>query len=55
MRGVLTIAYLSVLLLGTVGHAQEPDGARLLRSCGATVKQLDGLKVSDEEIADSLW
>jgi hypothetical protein len=55
MRDVFTSLLSGLLLLVNVAEADGPEGARLLRACGAAVKQQDGLKISDEELADSLW
>ena len=38
-----------------ISHAQGPEGERLLRACGAVVKEQDGLKVPDHEAIESLW
>ncbi|MFJ1254088.1 Rap1a/Tai family immunity protein [Cupriavidus sp. CuC1] len=47
---------LSLLLALVSGVAMSaPTGADLLRSCGAVVKQQDGITISVDESAESIW
>jgi Rap1a immunity proteins len=39
----------------SLSEAQDLDGVRLLRACGAAVKQQDGMNVSDQDMLESLW
>ena len=39
----------------SISEAQESDGARFLRACGAAVKHQDGVTVSEQESLESLW
>src|ERR1044071_5604938 len=36
-------------------EAQEVEGTRFLRGCGAAVKQQDGASISEQEMVESLW
>ena len=46
-------------LIGTVAsadlRAQGPEGSTMLRACGAAVKQVDGVRISEEEAVQSLY
>jgi hypothetical protein len=39
----------------SLSEAQDSDGVRLLRACGAAVKKQDGMNVSDQDMLESLW
>ena len=54
-RTILLLATTLVLGCPSLSKAQGPEGAHFLRSCGAAVKEQDGLKVSDQEAIESLW
>ncbi len=50
-----TLVLVVVLLIPWGGLNAKETGIEFLRACGATVKQADGLPVSDQESIESIW
>lgn len=48
-------AILLLLALGSRLASAQVEGSEILRGCGATVKQADGVRVTDREAIESIW
>jgi len=51
---LLLLAWSTVPVPST-SQAEEFDGARFLRACGAAVKKQDGVTITNNELIESLW
>src|SRR5262245_3606926 len=52
---LLVVAAAAIFAAAVTAHAQQPDGSKMLRACGASVKQADGGSVTEEEAVLSVY
>lgn len=50
-----TLVLVVVLFIPWGGLSAKETGIEFLRACGSTVKQADGVSVSDKERIESIW
>ena len=50
-----TLVIFAMLIFPWVNSYAQETGLEVLRSCGAAVKQADGLPVSDQERIEAIW